>query len=102
MTLALQGASISQTKEKSTPETTSVITAVPSHPPIYLDTLFEYIAGDNVTARKNKKTNEQQESGSGAPENQWALETYERTQGIDDVFARFVSRVEREPQQCIR
>jgi pre-rRNA-processing protein TSR4 len=74
------------------------------HQPIYLDTLFEYIAGDNVAARKNKKTNDQQESGNGGggAENQWGAEMYEKTKGIDDVFARFVSRVENEPQQCIR
>jgi hypothetical protein len=107
VTSALRDASISKGPESpSTPETATVITAIPSHPPLYLDTVFEYIApivNNNATAGKRKKTTlDQQDSSSAAAENQWGTETYEKTEGIDDVFARFVSRVENESQQCVR
>jgi len=107
VTSALRDASISKGPETaSTPETATVITAIPSHPPLYLDTVFEYIApivNNNAAAGKRKKTTlDQQDSGSAGAENQWGTEAYEKTQGIDDVFARFVSRVENEPQQCVR
>ena len=103
MTSALRDVNISKEVEL-TSEPAPAITAIPSHPPLYLDTMFEYIApiaNNNVAAGK-KKTIDQHESGSGGSENQWGLETYEKTQGIDEVFTHFVSRVENESQQCIR
>ncbi len=33
---------------------------------------------------------------------QWGTESYERTQGIDDIFEKFTLRVNEEPQQCVR
>lgn len=99
----LETIQITTTKEQSQGSSVPSNTdAVPSHPPLYLDTVFEYItpASSNEGATKIAKKASQQDGVGG--ENQWGLEGYEKMQGIDDVFERFVARVENEPQQCIR
>lgn len=82
--------------------TSSARDTVPSHPPLYLDTVFEYITpvSTNDSATKAVKK-EAKQDGSGG-ETQWGVEGYEKMQGLDDVFERFVARVENEPHQCVR
>lgn len=83
-------------------DTESSASPTSSYPVLYLDTTFEYITPPSshpsgaTAAAKLKKTSE----SSG--DNQWGAEGYERMEGIDDVFERFVTRVENEPQQCVR
>lgn len=82
--------------------TSPILDAVPAHPPLYLDTVFEYItpvSTNDATAQAVKKAGQQDGSGG---ETQWGVEGYEKMQGLDDVFERFVSRVENEPHQCVR
>jgi pre-rRNA-processing protein TSR4 len=75
--------------------------SLPSHPPLYLDTVFEYIQPRAKTTSKGfpLKTDSNDTSGEGE---KWGVEGYEKMTGIDEVFERFVGRVENEPQQCIR
>lgn len=99
----------------STPSVTSAVLA-PSHPPLYLDTVFEYITpeADRSSELKSKakavaKAQQRQadeeldtllENGSGGAK--WGAEGYEKMEGIDEVFERFVTRVENEPLQVVR
>lgn len=101
-TSALEHTSLNDPEDTTTLETPSAASAIPSHPPLYLDTVFEYVTPvtTNDAAAKVAKKATQQDGASG--ENQWGAEGYEKMQGIDDVFERFVSRVENEPQQCVR
>ncbi|KAF8299305.1 hypothetical protein DL93DRAFT_2067875 [Clavulina sp. PMI_390] len=76
--------------------------SAPSHPPLYLDTVFEYITPvvtNDAASKFAKKTASQSQDGGDNP---WGVEGYEKMQGIDEVFERFVARVENEPQQCLR
>jgi len=67
--------------------------SVPSYAPFYLDTVWEYVTPSMPPPKP---------TGGHDHDGQWGVESYERTQGIDDIFEKFTLRVSEEPQQCIR
>ena len=70
--------------------------SVPSYAPLYLNTVWEYITPSMKPKHPPKLT------GGHDHDGQWGTESYERTQGIDDIFEKFTLRVNEEPQQCVR
>ncbi|KAF9511263.1 hypothetical protein BS47DRAFT_1373118 [Hydnum rufescens UP504] len=82
------------TLEASSPSPDRDWSSVPSHSPLYLDTVSEYIAPPGATIPKV--------NNPGVGQEVWGGESYEPTKGIDEVFEKFVLRVGQEPQQCIR
>lgn len=89
---------------KVTPASDSPIqtksTSNPSYPALYLDTIFEYITPPSPSKPKTSGTSTS--NAKETNENQWGVEGYERQAGLDETFERFVTRVENEPQQCVR
>ncbi|ELU43462.1 hypothetical protein AG1IA_02518 [Rhizoctonia solani AG-1 IA] len=71
--------------------------AHPFYPPIYLNTVFEYITPPKPTATSQKQAGE---GGKGAE--MWDLEQYERSSDEDPVFQRFAQRISEQGTQCIR
>jgi pre-rRNA-processing protein TSR4 len=81
-------------------------TSAPSHPPIYLSTVSEYLPpppkpklppGVKITdplADDDRKGKDADIS--------WAAETYEDSLEMDHVFERFIKRVGYENEQCVR
>lgn len=78
--------------------------AAPSYPAIYLSTVSEYIPQPSkakvpVSARIEDPVGADGKAGKDAI---WALETYENSLEIDNVFDRFTKRVGFTGEQCIR
>jgi len=73
----------------------------PSYRPLYLSTVQEYITPKPPPSVSKKPIQEAQSSSDtgGAP---WGAEPYEVMRKVDDVFERFVARVQEEPQQVLR
>ncbi|KAF8739012.1 RhoGAP protein, partial [Rhizoctonia solani] len=71
--------------------------AHPFYPPIYLNTVFEYITPPKPAATSQKQAGE---GGKGAE--MWDLEQYERSSDEDPVFQRFAQRISEQGTQCIR
>jgi pre-rRNA-processing protein TSR4 len=89
----------------SLPLDDSVWKAAPSYPPLYLSTLGEYLPpqpkaklppGVQVTDPDHEN------SRKDAKDISWAMEPYENSLDVDQVFERFAKRVGYEGEQCVR
>ncbi|KAH7335431.1 programmed cell death protein 2 [Rhizoctonia solani] len=82
--------------EQSPASTQNEWASHPFYPPIYLNTVFEYISPP-------KPSPAQKPAGGGTTGGEmWDLEQYERASDEDPVFQRFALRVGEEGVQCIR
>lgn len=72
--------------------------SVPSHPPLYLSTVSEYIPAhpSSSSQREESSTAITTSSSDG-----WS-EVYENSMNLDQVFERFTKRVGYEGEQCVR
>jgi len=70
---------------------------MPSYPPLYLSTIGEYLPPEHKT-----KANIKVDDGLGDGKAKGGLEAYENSMDLDEVFSRFIKRVECEGEQCIR
>ncbi|KAJ1306660.1 hypothetical protein OPQ81_007655 [Rhizoctonia solani] len=82
--------------EQSTASTQNEWASHPFYPPIYLNTVFEYISPPKPSPSRKPA------AGTTAGGETWDLEQYERSSDEDPVFHRFAQRVEEEGTQCIR
>ncbi|KZT54952.1 hypothetical protein CALCODRAFT_370547 [Calocera cornea HHB12733] len=73
----------------------------PSYRSLYISTVEEYINAKPPPPVSKKAINEAQTSTDtgGAP---WGKESYEVMHKLDDIFEKFVARVQEEPQQVLR
>lgn len=79
-------------------------TAAPSYPAVYLSTLSEYIPQPPRAKTSASVTVEDpvEAGGKAGKDSIWALETYENSLEIDNVFDRFTKRVGFTGEQCLR
>ncbi|KAI9461456.1 programmed cell death protein 2 [Boletus coccyginus] len=79
-------------------------TAAPSYPAVYLSTLSEYIPQPSKAKTSASVTVEDpvEAGGKAGKGSIWALETYENSLEIDNVFDRFTKRVGFTGEQCLR
>jgi len=70
---------------------------MPSYPPLYLSTISEYLPPE-----PKAKANIKVDDGLGDGKTKGGLEAYENSMNLDEVFSRFIKRVECEGEQCIR
>ncbi|KAF8449123.1 programmed cell death protein 2 [Boletus edulis BED1] len=88
----------------STRVTDSFWAAAPTYPAVYLSTLSEYIP---QPSKEKLPTDTRIEDladvdGKAGKDATWALETYENSLKIDNIFDRFTKRVEFTGEQCLR
>jgi len=78
--------------------------AAPSYPAVYLSTLSEYIPQPPRAKASASATVEDpvEAGGKAGKDSIWALETYENSLEIDNVFDRFTKRVGFTGEQCLR
>ena len=78
--------------------------AAPSYSAVYLSTLSEYIPQPSKgKAPASARIEDPVEAdGKAGKDSTWALETYENSVEIDNVFDRFTKRVEFTGEQCLR
>lgn len=88
----------------STRVTDSFWAAAPSYPAMYLSTLSEYIPQPSkAKAPASARIDDPVEAdGKAGKDSIWALETYENSSEIDNVFDQFTKRVEFTGEQCLR
>ncbi|KZP01905.1 hypothetical protein CALVIDRAFT_474406 [Calocera viscosa TUFC12733] len=91
-----QGASVDASR-RSQPNWSSQ----PSYRPLYISTIDEYITPKPPPPVPKKVINEAQSStdAGGSP---WGKETYEVMHKVDEIFERFVARVQEAAQQVVR
>jgi len=70
---------------------------MPAYPPLYLSTISEYLPPE-----PKAKANVKVDDGLGDCKTKGGSEAYENSVGMDEVFSRFIKRVECEGKQCIR
>ena len=70
---------------------------MPAHPPLYLSTISEYLPPVSKA-----KANIKVDDGLGDCKTKGRPESYENSLNVDEVFSRFIKRVECEGEQCIR
>jgi pre-rRNA-processing protein TSR4 len=70
---------------------------MPAYPPLYMSTVSEYLPPE-PKVRANIKVDD----GLGDCKTKGGLEAYENSLNVDEVFSRFIKRVECEGEQCIR
>lgn len=70
---------------------------MPAYPPLYLSTISEYLRPE-----PKAKTNIKVDDELGDCKTKGGLEAYENSMNMDEVFSRFIKRVECEGEQCIR
>ena len=70
---------------------------MPSYPPLYMSTVSEYLPPE-----PKAKTKMEVDDGLGDGKTKGALEAYENSMSVDEIFSRFTKRVECEGGQCIR
>ena len=70
---------------------------MPAYPPLYMSTISEYLLPEPKV-----KTNTKVDDGLGDCKMKGGLEAYENSLNVDEVFSRFIKRVECEGEQCIR
>jgi len=73
-------------------------TDLPSYIPMYLNTNFEYITPQPKATVPKAAVSDPKD----AKDAMWAMEGYERSRDVDEVFERFMKRVAEEGEQCIR
>jgi pre-rRNA-processing protein TSR4 len=78
--------------------------AAPSYPAVYLSTQSEYIPQPSkAKAPASARIEDPVEvDGKAGKDSIWALETYENSLEIDNVFDRFTKRVGFTGEQCLR
>ncbi|CAE6470736.1 unnamed protein product [Rhizoctonia solani] len=82
--------------EQSPASTQNEWVSHPFYPPIYLNTVFEYISPPKPSPAQKPA------GGTATGGEMWDLEQYERVSDEDPVFQRFAQRVGEEGAQCIR
>lgn len=78
--------------------------AAPSYPAVYLSTQSEYIPQPSKAKAPTSARIEDpvEADGKTGKDSIWALETYENSLEIDNVFDRFTKRVGFTGEQCLR
>ncbi|KAF8915449.1 programmed cell death protein 2 [Mucidula mucida] len=77
--------------------------AAPQYPPKYLSTSSEYVAPEpKRKVPSGADILAQEDDGKGDKSAPWSSEAYENSLNIDQVFEKFSTRVEYEPEQCVR
>lgn len=81
----------------------SVWSAAPSHPPLYLSTISEYLP-PQPKAKKSSTIAVEDALGDDdkGKDISWATETYENSIDVDHAFERFTKRVGYAGEQCLR
>ncbi|GJE91106.1 Programmed cell death protein 2 C-terminal domain-containing protein [Phanerochaete sordida] len=85
----------------STLESTAWASA-PSYPALYMSTMAEYVPPEQKSPFKVEEVAEEVDDGKKGKDSTWAMEGYENSLDIDQVFERFIKRVGYEAEQCIR
>ncbi|EJD53421.1 hypothetical protein AURDEDRAFT_111031 [Auricularia subglabra TFB-10046 SS5] len=70
------------------------------HPVLYVKTVGEYLPAP--APEPDDKVLDDVSGGKEDKELKWAMEAYENSMKLDNLFERFLKRVTLEPQQCIR
>jgi pre-rRNA-processing protein TSR4 len=70
---------------------------MPGYHPLYMSTIGEYLPPE-----PKAKANIKVDDGLGDCKTKGGLEAYENSLNVDEVFSRFIKRVECEGEQCIR
>ncbi|CAG8659657.1 12757_t:CDS:2 [Acaulospora colombiana] len=73
-----------------------------SYRPMYLDTESEYLPPPPKAATSSKAAANYSTGKSSGGGEDWGKEMWEESANIDDVFARFATRVEARAKQCVR
>lgn len=77
--------------------------SAPSYPPLYLSTISEYVPPPPKSkipaGTLEDNIDDERKDGKGA---NWAVEAYENSLEVDQVFERFTKRVGYEGEQCVR
>ncbi|PVG04884.1 hypothetical protein CPB86DRAFT_692680 [Serendipita vermifera] len=74
----------------------------PSYRPIYLETESEYLPPPPKAATSSKAAANYSTGKSSGGGEDWGKEMWEESVNIDDIFARFATRVEARAKQCVR
>lgn len=73
-----------------------------SYRPVYLETESEYLPPPPKTATSSKAAANYSTGKSSGGGEDWGKEMWEESVNIDDIFARFATRVEARAKQCVR